>query len=42
MARFTAENLAVAEQTIARYPRKRSATIPSVPFGAGTRRLSHR
>jgi NADH-quinone oxidoreductase subunit E len=28
MARFTPDNLAVAEKIIARYPRKRSATIP--------------
>jgi NADH-quinone oxidoreductase subunit E len=28
MARFTPENLKIAEQIIARYPRKRSATIP--------------
>ena len=28
MARFNADNLAIAEQIIARYPRKRSATIP--------------
>lgn len=28
MARFSSENLAIAEQIIARYPRKRSATIP--------------
>jgi len=28
MARFTPENLKIAEATIARYPRKRSATIP--------------
>jgi NADH-quinone oxidoreductase subunit E len=28
MARFTPENVKIAEQTIARYPRKRSATIP--------------
>jgi NADH-quinone oxidoreductase subunit E len=28
MARFTSENLEIAEQIIARYPRKRSATIP--------------
>jgi NADH-quinone oxidoreductase subunit E len=28
MARFTPENLKTAEATIARYPRKRSATIP--------------
>jgi NADH-quinone oxidoreductase subunit E len=28
MARFNPENLAIAEATIARYPRKRSATIP--------------
>ncbi len=28
MARFTADNLKIAHETIARYPRKRSATIP--------------
>jgi NADH-quinone oxidoreductase subunit E len=28
MPRFTSENLKIAEQTIARYPKKRSATIP--------------
>lgn len=28
MARFTPDNLKIAEATIARYPRKRSATIP--------------
>jgi len=28
MARFTAENVQVAQEIIARYPRKRSATIP--------------